>query len=165
VERRKRARQGSASALVGEREGEGAPAGEAAAINGREGLRPSMHSRGRCDGRRNGWELRRERSEAGLQLPLDGAQLGRGESGELSAAALDAEQGTRLEVRDGPDVWGRVGSERRGKGRGLTHGPGLAASEKEERGGAAGPAKERRLGCWAARERKGGGPRVGFGVR
>jgi hypothetical protein len=46
VEKRKRARQGSASALVGGREGEGAPAGEAAAINGHEGLRPSMPSRG-----------------------------------------------------------------------------------------------------------------------
>jgi hypothetical protein len=54
VEKRKRARQGSASALVGGREGERAPAGEAAAINGHEGLRPSRHSRGRRDGRRNG---------------------------------------------------------------------------------------------------------------
>jgi hypothetical protein len=32
-------RQGSASALVGGREGEGAPAGEAAAINGHEARR------------------------------------------------------------------------------------------------------------------------------
>jgi hypothetical protein len=31
-------------------------------------------------------------------------------------------------------VRGQVGSERRRKGRGLTHGPGLAATEKEERG-------------------------------
>jgi hypothetical protein len=46
VEKRKRARQGSASALVGGREGEGALAGEVAAINGHEGLRPSMPSRG-----------------------------------------------------------------------------------------------------------------------
>jgi hypothetical protein len=60
VERRKRARQGSASALVGEREGEGAPAGEAAAINGHEGLRPSMPSRGRTldEGKRKEFKKR-----------------------------------------------------------------------------------------------------------
>jgi hypothetical protein len=36
VEERKRARQGSASALVGGREGEGAPTGEVVAFNGHE---------------------------------------------------------------------------------------------------------------------------------
>jgi hypothetical protein len=52
-------------------------------------------------------------------------------------------------VRDGPDVRGRVGSERRRKGRGLTRGPGV--SVKEERGRMSGPP-----GRWA--EGGGGGP-------
>jgi hypothetical protein len=45
--------------------------------------------------------------------------------------------------------------ERGRKGRGLTHGPGLAASEKEERGGAGGPAEERRAGLLGRARRAG----------
>jgi hypothetical protein len=55
------------------------------------------------------------------------------EAGIWPAGSRDAEQGKRLEIRGGADVRGQVGSERRRKGRGLTHGPGLAAAEKEER--------------------------------
>jgi hypothetical protein len=42
-----------------------------------------------------------------------------------------------------------------------------AASEWEREEGERKLGRRRRggLGCWAARERKGGGPRVGFGVR
>jgi hypothetical protein len=61
-------------------------------------------------------------------------------------------------VRDGPDVWGRVGSERRRKGRGS----GLAAGKwaavkgvgpREARW--AGGERRGRLGWWAKRERGG----------
>jgi hypothetical protein len=56
-------------------------------------------------------------------------------------------------VREGADGRGPGGSGRRKKGRGLTHGPGLAATEKEERGEEAGPAEERRAGL-LGRERE-----------
>jgi hypothetical protein len=81
--------------------------------------------------------------------------VGRGGRGERPAAAPDAEQGTRLEVRDGPDVWGRVGSERRRKGRGSGLAAGKWAAVKgvgPREGRWAGGERRGRLGWWAERE-------------
>jgi hypothetical protein len=50
----------------------------------------------------------------------------------LAGGLAGRRAGERPEIRGGADVRGQVGSERRRKG--LTHGPGLAATEKEERG-------------------------------
>jgi hypothetical protein len=54
----------------------------------------------------------------------------------LAGGLAGRRAGERPEIRGGADVRGQVGSERRRKG--LTHGPGLAATEKEERGEEAG---------------------------
>jgi hypothetical protein len=69
-----------------------------------------------------------------------------GGGGDLAGGLAGCRAGERPEIRGGADVRGQVGSERRRKGRGLTHGPGLAATKKEERGKEAGPAEERRAG-------------------
>jgi hypothetical protein len=95
----------------------------------------------------------------------------------LASGLAGRRAGERLEIRGGADVRGQVGSERRRKGRGLTHGPELAATEKEERGVGprwlcgpeeeSRPAGKKRLGrartSWAGRKKKKKGGRKGGG--
>jgi hypothetical protein len=80
-----------------------------------------------------------------------------GGGGDLAGGLAGRRAGERPEIRGGADVRGQAGNERRRKGRGLTHGPGLAATEKEEGRGswAACESKGRRRGCcpWAGKRR------------
>jgi hypothetical protein len=82
-----------------------------------------------------------------------------GGGGDLASGLAGCRAGERLEIRGGANVRGRVGSERRRKGRGLTREPGLAATEKEEKGEGAGLAEVNGTGesrGWAAGDRRAG---------
>jgi hypothetical protein len=145
--RGKRVRQGSASALVGGRDGEGAPAGEAVANNGHEARRWNAIKGGKLI-----WAKRKGKLRRGVNLRLNcalirGLKEGRGgDAGQVAGGAL------RLRAEEGR--W-RLGVT-------LTCGPQLTARARERRGALAlvGRVGRKRGGRWgldgpAAGKRKG----------
>jgi hypothetical protein len=103
------------------REGEGTPAGEAAAINGHESLRPSMPSRGGLLMRGNGRNLRREAApllRCVFKRRIDGGARGKAGKSTGGGALLrnKGEERGRLEEEGRANGRARVGSERREEG-------------------------------------------------
>jgi hypothetical protein len=118
-----REREGLKHHFYSAREREGTPAGEAAAIKGHEGLRPSMPSRGGLLMRGNRRNLRREAApvlRCVFKRRIDGEARGKAGKSAGGGALLRnrGEERGRLEEEGRADGRARVGSERREEGEG-----------------------------------------------